>query len=73
MTFKVGDKVRWTSPRPRGAGVLEHSGVVIEVVPAGGLPRVKWLATSRSHESYLVQEDGKRREIFWPLVRWFKG
>lgn len=81
MGFKVGDKVRWTSPCR--AGLLEHSGVVIEVVPAGGVPSWKWSCSPRNHESYLVREDDrisivgvrrfvKRGDTFWPLVKWFK-
>ncbi len=68
MDFKVGERVAWTTPRARGRGFMRHSGVVVEVVLAGEVPHVTWLAAPRDHKSYLVQEG---KEIFWPRVKWF--
>jgi hypothetical protein len=70
MKFKVDDWAVWYSPCPRNK-LQAHTGVVVEVVPAGAVPYAKphdW-ASPRNHESYLICEG---KTLFWPRVKWFE-
>lgn len=84
MTFKIGDKVEWTSS---AAGTTKtKQGSVIAVLPEGGMPRdvirleeqrlykvmVDARSLYRNHESYLVSVPTKsgrgRPRLYWPRV-----
>jgi hypothetical protein len=78
--FKLGETVSWFTPCPRNK-LQAHKGVVVEVVPAGGVPHVSWMASPRNHESYLIEEHHISRktglplpnpEVFWPRVKWLR-
>lgn len=72
MIFQKGDQVHWTS---QAGGVhVKKKGVVVEVVPPG-LPmkvRDRDRATSRDHESYVVEVAGPTKKSkprrYWPVV-----
>lgn len=84
MTFKVGDKVRWTS-QSQGY-VREKRGKVVAAIQAHEHPMETaaqlaetgfndaWIAYSlpRNHESYLVAVPTKsgrgKPRLYWPLV-----
>ena len=75
MTFRVGDRVEWTSQS--GGRVATKCGSVVEVVPAGSSPKTRvpqpgaW-GGARDHESYVVRGatlgDERRKRAYWPLV-----
>jgi hypothetical protein len=74
MTFKVGDRVEWTS---QAAGIARTKiGAVIEVVPPNGDPKSKLreMGWSRDHESYVVRAvaqgrtSNARAATYWPRV-----
>lgn len=66
--MKVGDTVEWATPRPRGAGLAQHVGIVVEVVAPGEIPAlVTWSCSPRNHESYILREG---KDLFWPRVKW---
>lgn len=71
LKLNYGDQVEWDTPCPKGKK-KRHSGVVIEVVPAGETPKKAgdWVFTPRNHESYVV-EDRFYTSTFWPRVTWF--
>jgi len=76
MTFKVGDKVRWTSSNTLKTGKVTH------VVPAGKKPSLFGVFDAgggglpRDHETYIIR--GKKQNSrgesygsaanYWPLV-----
>ena len=64
-TFKVGDRVRWTSQA--GGYTRAKVGVVERIVPANGQAGLKGTQFSRrDHDSYIVRVKG--RGLYWPLV-----
>lgn len=81
MTFKVGDRVVWSS---QSAGVTKtKSGVVVLVIAPGDRPRgIRGAGSPREHESYVVsaktENDGDKKtrgktRRYWPLVKYLKG
>lgn len=75
MTFKMGDRVEWTSQSngtiKKKAGevvaVVRARGAVWDFLPAGTPSCVaKKFGNPRTHESYLVRVG---RTIYWPLVK----
>jgi len=74
-TFVVGEKVKWSS---QASGFTkEKVGTVVAVVPAGDFVRdhipagcmIDSTSSTRNHDSYLVRV-GKRRKLYWPLVKY---
>jgi len=69
MPFRVGDEVEWTSQA--GGYRKTKRGVVMAVVPPGGLPRLQDFRAEtyigRGHESYIVHVKGIGR--YWPRVK----
>lgn len=64
-TFKVGDRVRWTSQA--GGYTRAKVGVVERIVPPKGQAGLKVTQfCQRDHESYIVRVNG--RGLYWPLV-----
>lgn len=66
-SFAVGGVVAWSS---QAGGVEKRKrGTIVAVVPAGRTPSsidaAYKFASSRTHESYVVDVDG---ELYWPLV-----
>lgn len=71
MSFKIGDKVSWTS---QSAGItrVKH-GEVIHIVPPGERPpSMVGTGIARKHESYVVRaiaDNGSgRSRLYWPHV-----
>lgn len=76
MSFRVGDRVKWTS---QAAGHTKtKEGEVVLVVPAGYLPNQLPemegrrspcdTVTPRNHESYIVKVKNKHQSYYWPRV-----
>src|SRR5437867_12356096 len=71
-TFQKGDRVYWTS---QAGGVhVKKKGVIVEVVPSGTSMKVRDRdrATSRDHESYVVEVAGPTKKSkprrYWPVA-----
>lgn len=73
MSFKVGDKVTWTS---QSAGSTRTKiGDVVEIVHDDELPTTKKkdIGMQRKHESYVVRayavnRSTKSTKLYWPRV-----
>ena len=71
MSFKIGDRVSWTS-QANGRSVAKQ-GAIYEIVAPGAKPTgIKGAGMPRDHESYVVKAykntDRKRTALYWPLV-----
>ena len=72
MTFKINDRVKWSS-QAQSYWRLKV-GTVVEVVPAGQEPvtKPKGAGFARRHESYIVEVPGKtpkaKAKLYWPVV-----
>jgi hypothetical protein len=70
--FQVGDKVRWSSQA--GGVTVKKQGSIVEVVPPYTMKRTRPRdrATSRTHESYIVEVAGRTAKskavLYWPVV-----
>ena len=76
LTWKVGDKVKWSS-QAQGAS-LTKIGIVVAVIPKGGRPTgIKGCGWGRDHESYVVEVAPKagsraKSKAYWPVVSLLK-
>ena|ERR1700674_2940622 len=74
--FQVGDKVRWSSQA--GGVTSKKQGTIVEVVPSHTMKRMRPRdrATSRTHESYIVEVAGRTAKskpvLYWPVVSLLK-
>lgn len=77
MTFKLNDKVQWTSSS--NGSTKTKTGVIVDVIPPRGKIATRHrdfglegCGMPRDHESYVVHVPGKteraRGKRYWPLV-----
>lgn len=77
MSFKIGDKVTWTSSS--NGTTKTKTGAIVDVIPPKGrIPEIhrefglEGYGMPRDHESYVVHVPGKtdkaKGKRYWPLV-----